>query len=100
MAESIRWGIIGTGGIAHTFARDLQHVNDGVVVAVGSRSATSAEAFGDEFDVPRRYDSYEALVADDEIDVVYVATPHPMHFENASLALDTVSPCSSKRRSR
>lgn len=92
MAESIRWGIIGTGGIAHTFARDLQHVNDGVVVAVGSRSATSAEAFGDEFDVPHRYDSYEALVADDEIDVVYVATPHPMHFENASLALEHGKP--------
>jgi predicted dehydrogenase len=92
MAEAIRWGIIGTGLIAHIFARDLAFIDDGVVAAVGSRSAASAEAFGDEFDVPRRYDSYEALVADDDVDAVYVATPHPMHFANASLALEHNKP--------
>jgi predicted dehydrogenase len=87
MTEPIRWGIIGTGLIAHTFAKDLTLTDDGVVTAVGSRSSASAEAFGDEFDVPRRYDSYESLVADEGLDAVYVATPHPMHFANASLAL-------------
>jgi predicted dehydrogenase len=92
MTEPIRWGIIGTGLIAHTFASDLAFTDDGVVAAVGSRSASSAEAFGDEFDVPRRYDSYEALVQDDGIDAVYVATPHPMHFANASLALEHGKP--------
>ena len=92
MTEPIRWGIIGTGLIAHTFARDLAFTDDGVVAAVGSRSASSAEAFGDEFEVPRRYDSYEALVDDDGIDAVYVATPHPMHFANASLALEHGKP--------
>lgn len=92
MTEPIRWGIIGTGLIAHTFARDLAFTDDGVVAAVGSRSASSAAAFGDEFDVPRRYDSYEALVDDDGIDAVYVATPHPMHLANASLALEHGKP--------
>jgi predicted dehydrogenase len=58
------------------------------VGAVGSRSKSSADAFGDRFDVPRRYDSYDELVHDDQIDAVYVATPHPMHFDNASLALN------------
>src|ERR1700744_1940838 len=92
MSEPIRWGIIGTGLIAHTFARDLELIDDGVVAAVGSRSASSADAFGDEFGVPRRYDSYESLVDDDAIDAVYVATPHPMHFANASLALEHGKP--------
>jgi predicted dehydrogenase len=92
MTEPIRWGIIGTGLIAHTFASDLAFTDDGVLGAVGSRSASSAEAFGNEFDVPRRYDSYEALVDDDGIDAVYVATPHPMHFANASLALERGKP--------
>ncbi len=92
MTEPIRWGIIGTGGIAHTFARDLAFTDDGVVAAVGSRTVTSAEAFGDEFDVPRRHGSYEALVNDDSVDAVYVSTPHPMHFANASLALEHGKP--------
>ncbi|MGA2122856.1 MAG: Gfo/Idh/MocA family oxidoreductase [Acidimicrobiales bacterium] len=92
MGEPIRWGILGTGGIAHTFAGDLEYTDDGVVAAVGSRSRASADSFGDLFDVPRRYDSYEELVRDEEVDAVYVATPHPMHFENASLALNAGKP--------
>ena len=86
--EALRWGIIGTGRIAQTFASDLTLIDDGVVAAVGSRSRASAEAFGDAFGVARRYDSYEALVNDPQIDAVYVATPHPMHHANAVLALD------------
>jgi predicted dehydrogenase len=92
MTEAIRWGVIGTGGIAHTFARDLTLIDDCIIAAVGSRSETSARAFGEEFDIARRYGSYDALVADDEIDVVYVATPHRMHFANASLALEHGKP--------
>ena len=92
MPQPLRWGIIGTGGIAHTFVSDLRFTNEGVVAAVGSRTLASAEAFGEEFDVPRRYGSYEALVEDPSVDVVYVGTPHPMHFENALLALDHGKP--------
>jgi predicted dehydrogenase len=92
MMTPLRWGIIGTGKIAQTFVRDLEMIEEADVVAVGSRQLASAEAFGDEFDVPRRYGSYEALVEDPDVDVVYVATPHPMHFENASLALEHGKP--------
>jgi predicted dehydrogenase len=88
----LRWGIIGTGHIAHTFATDMRLINQGVVGAVGSRSQASADAFGDEFDVAKRHDSYEALVADSEVDVVYVGTPHPMHYANALLALENSKP--------
>jgi predicted dehydrogenase len=92
MAKPLRWGIIGTGGIAHTFVRDLGLIDEGEAVAVGSRTEASANAFADEFDIPRRYGSYEELVADPEIDAVYVSTPHPMHHANTLLALNAGKP--------
>ncbi len=92
MARVLRWGIIGTGGIARTFARDLALTGAGAVAAIGSRTQSSADAFASDFDVARSYGSYEQLVADAEVDVVYVATPHPMHFDNATLALDHDKP--------
>jgi predicted dehydrogenase len=87
-----RWGIIGTGGIAATFATDLALTESGIVAAVGSRSQESADRFGDELGVARRHAGYESLVADPEVDVVYVATPHPMHREDAILALEAGKP--------
>ncbi|HVB51591.1 MAG TPA: Gfo/Idh/MocA family oxidoreductase [Acidimicrobiales bacterium] len=92
MTEPLRWGVLSTGRIAHTFASDLRFTDQGVVVAVGSRSRATADAFGDEFDIPHRHDSYEALVSDDDVDAVYVGTPHPMHFANAMLALEHRKP--------
>jgi len=92
MSAPLRWGIIGTGGIAHTFARDLRLVDDAQIVAVGSRTQAAADAFGDDYDIPRRYASYEELVLDAHVDVVYVATPHPMHHANARLALEHDKP--------
>ena len=83
----MRWGILGTGGIARSFADDLRLTDSGVVVAVGSRSHASADRFADEFGIENRHGSYESLVADPEVDVIYVATPHPMHHDNAILAL-------------
>src|ERR1700733_15768417 len=71
----IRWGILATGGIAHAFARDLALQPDCVVVAVGPGSQASADAFGDEFGVPHRHASYQALVDDPDVDAVYVSTP-------------------------
>jgi predicted dehydrogenase len=88
----LRWGIIGTGGIAHTFAEDLRLTDSGVVVAVGSRSQDGADRFADEFGVEARHADYESLVADPTVDVVYVATPHPSHRENAILALRAGKP--------
>jgi predicted dehydrogenase len=83
----VRFGIIGTGGIAKAFATDLAAVEGAELVAVGSRSQESADRFGDAFDVPHRHPTYDALVADDAVDAVYVATPHPLHAENALAAI-------------
>ena len=88
MAGSLlRWGILGTGGIARTFVTDLRLGDSGVATAVGSRSQASADSFADLFGIANRYASYESLVADPDVDVIYVATPHPMHHDNAILAL-------------
>jgi predicted dehydrogenase len=86
MTEPIRWGILGTGGIAATFVTDIQAAGL-TVSAVGSRRAASAEEFAGRFGFARAHASYEALAADPEVDVIYVATPHPFHAENALLAI-------------
>ena len=85
--QPIRWGIIGTGGIAKTFAGDLALLPDAALVAVGSRSQSSADTFGDRFGIARRHASYEDLATDPDVDAVYVATPHPMHHDSAMLAI-------------
>ena len=85
---TLRWGIIGTGGIASTFVGDLAHTDSGVAAAVGSRTQEAADRFADRHGIERRYASYESLVADPDVDAVYVATPHPMHYENARSALE------------
>ena len=83
---TVRWGVIGTGGIARTFVGDCTAA--GVVfTAVGSRTQESADAFAAEHGIPRAHGSYEDLVADDEVDAVYVATPHSRHAEDALLAI-------------
>lgn len=88
MSDSVRWGIAATGGIAHSFAEGLSQLPDADLVAVASRSQERADAFGDEFDVARRHGSYEALASDDDVDVVYVATPASRHHADALLFLD------------
>jgi predicted dehydrogenase len=75
----IRWGVIGPGIIATGFAEAMQWVDGSTITAVASRSAERAEAFGDRFDIPARYGDYDALAADPDVDVVYVATPHSRH---------------------
>ena len=88
MAQEIRWGILSTGTIAGKFAEGLQSVPDAELLAVGSRSQAAADAFGDKFDIERRYDTYEALAEDPDIDVIYVGTPHSFHKENTLLCLN------------
>lgn len=88
MTEPLRWGIISTGGIARTFVNDLRYTTSGAAVAVGSRRMETATTFADHFDIGHRFGSYEELVHDPDVDAVYVGTPHPMHFENAKLALE------------
>jgi predicted dehydrogenase len=96
----LKWGILATGGIAETFARDLwpnpetrgvddiEHV---VVAAASSSSVERARAFLKEVRAPdsaKAYGSYEELVRDSNVDIIYVATPHSHHFQNAMLCLE------------
>ncbi|MCR2799268.1 Gfo/Idh/MocA family oxidoreductase [Microbacterium sp. zg-Y818] len=83
----LRWGILATGGIAHAFTSDLRTAGLDVA-AVGSRSAASAQRFADEFGIARAHGSYADLAADPDVDIVYIATPHPAHAENAIAMLD------------
>ncbi|RLK48916.1 Gfo/Idh/MocA family protein [Microbacterium telephonicum] len=83
----LRWGILATGGIAHAFTSDLRTAGL-TVAAVGSRRAEAAADFAREYDIPHAHGSYEDLVADPDVDIVYIATPHPSHAENAILALE------------
>lgn len=83
---TVRWGILATGGVARLFARDLA-AHGHRIAAVGSRSSATAERFAEEFGIPNAYGSYEELVTDPEVDVVYVATPHTLHAANATSAL-------------
>ena len=80
MEKKLRWGILGTGAIARKFARGLAESRTGRLVAVGSRAEETLRGFLAEFPV-RGHATYEALLADAEVDIVYISTPHPMHAE-------------------
>jgi predicted dehydrogenase len=88
MSDVVRWGVLGAGWIASTFCDDLALLPGHEVVAVGARSPGTNAAFAERFRVPHVHDSYEALVADPDVDVVYVATPHPWHHDAALLAIE------------
>jgi predicted dehydrogenase len=87
-APALRWGVLGTGWIADRFLPSLQRHTRQRPLAVGSRDAGRAAAFAGRHGLPRSYGSYEALVADPDVDIVYIATPHPAHHPCARLALE------------
>jgi predicted dehydrogenase len=87
-APVLRWGILAPGGIARGMASSLRARTRQEIVAVGSRDLGRAQAFAAEFGIGRAHGSYEALVADPEVDVVYVASPHSSHREHALLAIE------------
>ncbi|HEX8237179.1 MAG TPA: aldo/keto reductase [Abditibacteriaceae bacterium] len=88
METKVAWGILGTGNIAHTFAKAVGESRTGRLVAVGSRSQESADKFGNEFNVPHRHASYEELLSNPEVQAVYISTPHPQHAEWAIKTAD------------
>ncbi len=92
MSTPIRWGILGAGGIAATVGADIAASPGSVLAAVGARDAGRAEAFAVEHGVARSYGSYAELVADPDVDVVYIATTHAQHHEHALLALEAGKP--------
>lgn len=91
-APAIRWGVLAPGGIANTFADAVHHGTRSRVVAVGSRSPERAREFAGRHGVERAHGSYADLVADPDVDAVYVASPHSEHHEHALLALRAGKP--------
>ena len=89
--DTFNWGILGTGGIARAFAKDLGFIQGHAIAAVGSRSLENAQKFAADFG-GTAYGSYEELVADPSVHALYVATPHPAHHDNVILALNAGKP--------
>lgn len=87
MSQIIRWGILGCGRIAGKFASDLKLVKVATLIAVASRSIDNARKFAAEHPAKYIHDSYEALVQNEEVDVIYIATPHTLHYEHTMLCL-------------
>jgi predicted dehydrogenase/diketogulonate reductase-like aldo/keto reductase len=88
VSDKVRWGLLATGAIAKAFARGVRQSQTGELAAVGSRTQEKADAFGAEFNMARRHGTYEALLADPEVEAVYISTPHPQHAEWAIKAAE------------
>jgi predicted dehydrogenase len=87
MEKKIKWGIMGPGNIAHKFVQSLKCIKDAEITAVGSRSTVRAAKFAAQYGISRSYGSYRQLADDPEVDIVYVATRIPAHFECALMCL-------------
>ncbi|MBJ7538324.1 Gfo/Idh/MocA family protein [Marinomonas transparens] len=85
--KTLRWGIIGTGYIAHLFASDFAHVKSGELRAVASRNKESADRFSAEFDIELAFVDYFSLINSHEVDVIYIATPHVYHYDLAKACI-------------
>lgn len=86
--DKIRWGILSTGTIAQNFAATARAMGDITLHAVASRGKAAADAFADAYGIAVRHGSYEALAADPDVDIVYVATPHSRHYEDMIMLID------------
>lgn len=88
MQKKIKWGILGPGKIAHKFAEGLKHTGNSELFAIGSRDYRKAQEFANQYNAQRIYGSYQELVNDPEVDIIYIATPHNLHFENTMFCLE------------
>src|SRR5689334_15912555 len=87
MIDKIGWGILGCGKIANKFAFDLRLVEGAELIAIASRDKTKAKEFSEKFNPKFTFDSYDALAKCEDVDVIYIATPHGFHYENTMLCL-------------
>jgi predicted dehydrogenase len=85
--EKIRWGILGCGKIANKFAADLKLVDGAMLMAVASRDESRSKAFADLYGAQHAFGSYEDMARSPEVDVIYIATPHGLHYEHAMLCI-------------
>lgn len=88
MKKKIKWGVLGLGGIAHKFVADLLLEENATLYGVASRSIEKAKGFASTYNCPNYYNSYDDLVNNDEIDIIYIATTHHLHAENTLLCLN------------
>jgi len=86
--KQVKWGIVGTGNISTQFAQGLQLVEHAQIAAVASRSIDSATAFAEKFAIPKCYGSYADMAKDTELEIIYIGTPHPQHYETVMLFLE------------
>lgn len=93
MESIMNIGIIGAGHIAEKMATTLGRMEDCSCIAIASRTLSKAEAFAGRFDIPRAYGSYDQLLTDPQVDLVYVATPHSCHFDIARKSILSGKPC-------
>ena len=91
--KAMRWGILSTGVIAKNFAQTAKAMGEEVILhAVASRTMDKANEFADAYGIEKRYDSYQALANDPDVDIVYVATPHSRHYEDMKLLIEAGKP--------
>ena len=92
MSKNYRWGILGAGRIAEQFCTALNFVEGSEVYAVASRNRTNAIAYADKFNASKFYDNYTDLVKDENVDIIYIATPHAFHYEQTITCLQNKKP--------
>ena len=92
MSNKVRWGILAASRIANSFVKSLKMIDDAEIIAVGSRSLDKAEKFAQKYGISKAYGSYEEFLADPEIDVVYISTPHMFHKECTMMCLKAGKP--------
>ncbi|MBS1543947.1 MAG: Gfo/Idh/MocA family oxidoreductase, partial [Bacteroidetes bacterium] len=88
MSKVLNFGILGAGKIANRFTDAFRYVEGAVVLAAASREQKKAREFADKHQIRKAYGSYQELIHDPEIDIIYVATPHPFHHEHTLLCLN------------
>ncbi|MBE0654237.1 MAG: Gfo/Idh/MocA family oxidoreductase [Bacteroidales bacterium] len=86
--KTYHWGILGLGSIAHKFATALAATERGKLISVGSRSAEKAKSFGEQYGAESFYGNYEQLIKDENVEIIYIATPHPLHYEYTRKCLE------------
>ena len=89
MTDRLKWGILGTGKIATRFSEALNNIPEHAeLLAVGSRKKETGDAFGDKFNIPRRYTDYEEVAADPDVDIMYIGTPGVYHLRDVIMSLN------------
>ena len=88
MKKKYNWGILGPGKIAHQFAKGLSITENGILYAVGSRDSGRADEFAMEYGAMVSYGNYDDLIHDEDVDIIYIATPHHRHHELSKKCLE------------